>query len=51
MPMMTLFLTSRETETHNRLMWPALRYSLSPLVAVASAVTLAVALTGRGIEN
>jgi ABC-type spermidine/putrescine transport system permease subunit II len=42
--MMTLFLASPETESLARVIWPELRYSLSPMVAVASALTLAVTL-------
>jgi ABC-type spermidine/putrescine transport system permease subunit II len=53
--MMTLFLASGETETLARVIWPELRYSLSPLVAVASALTLiatlSVAIAGRRIEG
>ncbi len=53
--MMTLFLASPETETLARVIWPELRYSLSPLVAVASALTLAatlgVAIAGRRIDG
>jgi putative spermidine/putrescine transport system permease protein len=52
--LMTLFLASPETETLARIIWPELRYSLSPLVAVASALTLAatlsVALLARRID-
>lgn len=39
---LTLFLATPQTETLPRVIWPELRYSLSPLVAVASAFTLAV---------
>jgi ABC-type spermidine/putrescine transport system permease subunit II len=53
--MMTLFLASSERETLARMIWPELRYSLSPLVAVASALTLAATLSvvvvGRRIEG
>jgi ABC-type spermidine/putrescine transport system permease subunit II len=53
--MMTLFLASGETETLARVIWPELRYSLSPLVAVASSLTLVVTLSdavaGRRIEG
>lgn len=37
---LALFLGTPETETLPRILWPELRYSLSPLVAVASVVTL-----------
>jgi ABC-type spermidine/putrescine transport system permease subunit II len=40
----TLFLAAPETETLARVIWPELRYSLSPLVAVASGLTLAATL-------
>ncbi len=43
--LMTLFLASPETETLARIIWPELRYSLSPLVAVASALTLVATLS------
>jgi ABC-type spermidine/putrescine transport system permease subunit II len=41
---LALFLAAPETETLPRVIWPELRYSLSPMVAVASVLTLA--LTG-----
>jgi ABC-type spermidine/putrescine transport system permease subunit II len=41
---LALFLATPETETLPRVIWPELRYSLSPLVAVASVFTLV--LTG-----
>jgi ABC-type spermidine/putrescine transport system permease subunit II len=37
---LALFLATPETETLPRVIWPELRYSLSPLVAVASVLTL-----------
>jgi ABC-type spermidine/putrescine transport system permease subunit II len=37
---LALFLATPETETLPRVIWPELRYSLSPLVAVASVFTL-----------
>jgi putative spermidine/putrescine transport system permease protein len=42
--MMTLFLATPQTETLARVIWSELRYSLSPLVAVASGLTLAATL-------
>jgi putative spermidine/putrescine transport system permease protein len=39
---LALFLATPETETLPRVIWPELRYSLSPLVAVASVFTLAM---------
>lgn len=35
---MSLFLTTTETETLPRIIWPNLRYLLTPLVAAASGV-------------
>ncbi len=53
--MIALFLATPESETLPRVIWPELRYSLSPLVAVASgltlAATLAVAAAARGVER
>jgi ABC-type spermidine/putrescine transport system permease subunit II len=43
---LALFLGTREDETLPRVIWPNLRYSLSPLVAVASCVTIAVTVVG-----
>jgi ABC-type spermidine/putrescine transport system permease subunit II len=52
--LIALFLAAPETETLARIIWPELRYSLSPLVAVASALTLAATLSvvvlGRQID-
>lgn len=39
---LALFVAAPETETLPRVIWPELRYSLSPLVAVASMLTLIV---------
>jgi putative spermidine/putrescine transport system permease protein len=39
---LSLFLGTPETETLPRVIWPSLRYSLSPLVGAASTVTLVV---------
>jgi ABC-type spermidine/putrescine transport system permease subunit II len=41
---LALFLGAPRTETLPRAIWPELRYSLSPLVAVASVIALVVAL-------
>jgi ABC-type spermidine/putrescine transport system permease subunit II len=38
---LALFLTGPESETLPRVIWPELRYSLSPLVAAASALSIA----------
>jgi ABC-type spermidine/putrescine transport system permease subunit II len=42
---MALFLTTPKTQTISTLIWPQLRYNLSPLVAAASAVLLVVTVT------
>jgi len=42
--MLTVFLATPRTETLPAVVWPELRYSPSPLVAVASCVSVAVAL-------
>jgi ABC-type spermidine/putrescine transport system permease subunit II len=42
--MLTLFLATPRTETLPAVVWPQLRYSPSPLAAVASCVSVAVAL-------
>ncbi len=41
-----LFLTGPENETLPRVIWPSLRYTLSPLVAVASSLTMLVTAIG-----
>jgi len=46
---LSLFLATPETETLPRVLWPNLRYSLSPLVAVASCITILVTSAGIGI--
>jgi ABC-type spermidine/putrescine transport system permease subunit II len=43
---LALFLATPEDETLPRVIWPNLRYSLSPLVAVASCVTIVVTVAG-----
>jgi putative spermidine/putrescine transport system permease protein len=45
---LALFLATPETETLPRVIWPSLRYTLSPLVAVASCVTTLITLAGIG---
>jgi ABC-type spermidine/putrescine transport system permease subunit II len=45
---LSLFLATPETETLPRVLWPNLRYALSPLVAVASCVTTLVTAAGIG---
>jgi ABC-type spermidine/putrescine transport system permease subunit II len=42
--LLTLFLATPSTETLPAVVWPQLRYSPSPLVAVASCASAAVAL-------
>jgi putative spermidine/putrescine transport system permease protein len=44
--MLTLFLTTPSTETLPAVVWPQLRYSASPLVAVASCASVGLALVG-----
>ncbi len=46
---LALFLCTPECETLPRIIWPNLRYSLSPLVAVASCVTMIATLLGLGL--
>jgi ABC-type spermidine/putrescine transport system permease subunit II len=46
---LALFLATPEDETLPRVIWPNLRYSLSPLVAVASCVTIAVTVIGLAV--
>jgi ABC-type spermidine/putrescine transport system permease subunit II len=45
---LSLFLATPETETLPRVIWPNLRYTLSPLVAVASFVTTLATSAGIG---
>lgn len=46
---LALFLGTPQTETLPRIIWPQLRYSLSPLVAVASMLTLLVTLAAGSL--
>lgn len=46
---LALFLTAPESETLPRVIWPELRYSLSPLVAAASTGSIALTLLGLGV--
>ncbi len=46
---LALFLAAPENETLPRVIWPNLRHSLSPLVAVASCVTIAVTAAGLAV--
>jgi ABC-type spermidine/putrescine transport system permease subunit II len=46
---LSLFLATPETETLPRVLWPNLRYTLSPLVAVASCVMTFVTAADIGI--
>lgn len=41
---LTLFLSTRDTETLPRVIWPNLRFAITPLVAAASCVLLALTL-------
>jgi ABC-type spermidine/putrescine transport system permease subunit II len=41
---LTLFLSTRYTETLPRVIWPNLRFAMTPLVAAASCVLLALTL-------
>ncbi len=43
---MALFLGTPETETLPKVIWPNLRYTLSPLVAAASGISMALTLAG-----
>jgi len=45
---LAMFLATPEIETLPRVIWPSLRYTLSPLVAAASCIMLAVTLLGLG---
>jgi putative spermidine/putrescine transport system permease protein len=47
--MVTLFLATPTTETLPAMVWPQLRYSASPMVAVASCVSVAVATVVVGV--
>jgi ABC-type spermidine/putrescine transport system permease subunit II len=49
--LLSLFLATPETETLPRVIWPELRYALSPLVAVASSVTILVTLAALALVN
>jgi ABC-type spermidine/putrescine transport system permease subunit II len=46
---LSLFLATPETETLPHVLWPNLRYTLSPLVAVASCVMTLVTAAGIGV--
>jgi len=46
---LSLFLATPETETLPRVVWPNLRYSLSPLVAAASGILMAVTALGTAL--
>ena len=43
---MALFLGTPEIETLPKVIWPNLRYTLTPLVAAASGVTMALTILG-----
>jgi putative spermidine/putrescine transport system permease protein len=44
-----LFLSTPETETLTRVIWPSMRYSVSPLVAAASGVMMTATTVGVGL--
>ncbi len=46
---LALFLATPETETLPRVVWPNLRYAVSPLVAAASGVMMAATAAGAGL--
>jgi ABC-type spermidine/putrescine transport system permease subunit II len=46
---MALFLATPQSETLPKVIWPNLRYTLSPLVAAASGVFTAVTILGLGV--
>jgi ABC-type spermidine/putrescine transport system permease subunit II len=46
---LALFLTTPHTETLPRVIWPQLRYALSPVTAAASCVSVAVTLAGLAV--
>lgn len=45
---LSLFLATPETETISRVLWPNLCYSISPLTAAASGITMALTVAGAG---
>lgn len=47
--MLALFLSTPAIETLPKVIWPNLRYTLTPLVAAASGVTMAFTLLGLGV--
>ncbi len=47
--MIALFLATPDTETLPKVIWPNLRYTLTPLVAAASCVTMLLTLLGLGL--
>ena len=47
--MLTLFLTTPSMETLPAVIWPQLRYVASPLVAVASCLSVLSTLTGAAV--
>jgi len=46
---LALFLTTPETETLPKIIWPNLRYTLTPLVAAASVITLFLTALGLAV--
>jgi ABC-type spermidine/putrescine transport system permease subunit II len=47
---LTLFLATPENETLPRVIWPNMRYSLSPLVAAASGILMTITSLGAGLS-
>lgn len=47
--MIALFLATPDTETLPKVIWPNLRYTLTPLVAAASCVTMLLTLLGLAL--
>jgi ABC-type spermidine/putrescine transport system permease subunit II len=47
--MIALFLATPDTETLPKVIWPSLRYTLTPLVAAASCVTMLLTLLGLAL--
>ena len=47
--LMALFLSTPEIETLPKVIWPNLRYTLTPLVAAASSLTMLLTLLGLAV--
>jgi ABC-type spermidine/putrescine transport system permease subunit II len=48
---LSLFLATPETETLPRVMWPSLRYSISPLTAAASGIAMVLTTVSAGLAG